>query len=87
MGGRVFGRGGSLKTGTEAGIWEGGGEGGSWGGDRDSLGSFSFLFLNLAATLPGLGWKSGSSGSESFSGEGEGVCRKKCGIVGSRGIF
>ena len=29
-----------------------------------------FLFLDFAATWPGLGWKSGSSGSESFSGEG-----------------
>ena len=70
VGGRDGGRGGSLKTRVEEGIW-GGREEGGWGGDRDSLGSFPF----------GLGWKSGSSGSESFSreeggvegGEGEGV--------------
>ena len=42
VGGRVFGRGGSLKTGLEVGIWEGG-----WGGDRGSLGSFPFSFPGL----------------------------------------
>ena len=72
MGGRVGGRGGSLKTRVE-------------GGGGVLLVLFLFLFLDLAATLFGLGWKSGSSGSESFSreeggmegGEGEGVRRKK----------
>ena len=56
---------------------------------------FLFLFLDLTTTLLGLGWKSGSSGSESFSGEeggveggeGEGARGKKWGIVGSRGNF
>ena len=46
-------------------------------------------------TLPGLEWKSGPSGSESFSGEegvveggeGEGVCRKNVGLWDQGGIF
>ena len=56
---------------------------------------FLFLFLDLAATWPGLGWKSGSSESESLSGEeggvegggGEGARGKKWGIVGAREDF
>ena len=95
VGGRDGGRGGSLKTGVEEGIWGGGGEGGVGEGIGILLVLFLFLFLDLTTTLFGLGWKSGSSGSESFSGEeggveggeGEGACRKKWGIVGSRGDF
>ena len=66
MGGRVGGRGGSLKTGVEAGVLGGGGGGGE-GGVGEGIGIllvlFLFLFLDLAVTLFGLGWKSGSSGS------------------------
>ena len=95
MGGRDGGRGGSLKTGVEEGIWGGGGEGGVGEGIGILLVLFLFLFLDLTTTLLGLGWKSGSSGSESFSGEeggveggeGEGARGKKRGIVGSRGNF
>ena len=54
----VFRRGGSLKTG--AGMR---GERG-WEEIGILLVFFLFLFLDLAVTLPGLGWKSGSSESE-----------------------
>ena len=69
VGGRDGGRGGSLKIGVEEGIWGGGGEGGVGEGIGILLVLFLFLFLDLTTTLFGLGWKSGSSGSESFSGE------------------
>ena len=85
----------SLKTGAEVGVWEGGGGRGVGEEIGVLLVLFLFLFLDLATTLCGLGWKSGSSGSESFSGEeggvegggGEGVRGKKWGIVGARGDF
>ena len=51
MGGRDGGRGGSLKTGVEEGIWGGGvGE-----GIGILLVLFLFLFLDLTTTLLGLG--------------------------------
>ena len=57
----------------EEGIWGRGGEGGVGEGIGILLVLFLFLFLDLTTTLFGLGWKSGSSGSESFSGEEGGV--------------
>ena len=56
MGRRDGGRGGSLKTGVEEGIWGGGGEGGVGEGIGILLVLFLFLFLDLTTTLFGLGW-------------------------------
>ena len=75
------------------GIWEGGGGRGVGEEIGVFLVLFLFLFLDLTTTLPRLGWKSGSSGFESFFGEeggvegGGGACWKKWGIVGARGDF
>ena len=67
------------KEGGGGGFRGGGGEAsfleveGSLEGVREEIGIllvlFLSLFLDLTTTLLGLGWKSGSSGSESFSGE------------------